>query len=99
MDRPAFEPGTLVEMTWYPPDGATFDLGAYTGVAGTVTELTWDHEGYMARWPALVTEVTVAGNGSYATAKLQVLSTHGEVPEVAGMGDPVAPAERLESPT
>jgi hypothetical protein len=81
MEQPAFTPGALVEMTWYPPDGATFDVDAYTGVAGTETELTWNHEGYMARWPAYVTEVRVAGDGSYAAAKLQILGTHGEVAE------------------
>jgi hypothetical protein len=86
MDQPAFAPGSEVEMTWYPPDGARFDPDAYEDTVGTDTWLAWSdpEAGTKTRWPARVTSVRVAGDGSYAAARLEVLDdAHGEA-DIAG---------------
>lgn len=69
------QPGSVCELTWFPPDGGRFGLDAYADEVGTVTELKWfegDGEHYHS-WPALVEQVTVLGDGSQATARLRVM--------------------------
>lgn len=83
-------------MTWFPPEGARFDLDAYADTPGTVTELNWaGGDGQEAVYPALVTSVAVKGDGSEATATLKVLEARGEA-GIADVADPLELAERLE---